>query len=93
MITIEAPNDVTGSVVDLTAEIFDVDVILTDECTPRAARERSTFTVDRGTTPPRPDGFLSAVGSVSGDIRGQLEKVTAAPTAQLFAIRINGCGP
>lgn len=91
VITIESPNDVTGSIVDLTAEIFDADVILTDECTPRAFGERSTFTVDRGATPPRPDAFLSAIESISRETTGHMDHLTEAATEQLYAIQIDGC--
>lgn len=92
VITIESPNDVTGSIVDLTAEIFDADVILTDECTPRASRERSTFTVDRGTTPPRPDAFLSAIESITRETTGHIDHLTEGPVEHLYAIRSDGCG-
>jgi filamentous hemagglutinin family protein len=91
VITIESPNDVTGSIVDLTAEIFDADVILTDECTPRAFRERSTFTVDRGATPPRPDAFLSAIESITHETTGHIGHLTEVATEKLYAIRFDEC--
>jgi hypothetical protein len=65
IITIESPNDVTGTVVELSAELFTVSEILADRCARPARRDRSMFVIDSGAAPPRPDGFLSAFGSIA----------------------------
>jgi hypothetical protein len=94
VITIESPNNVTGTVAELTAEIFSGDELLTDQCSPRAIRERSTFTRDSGSAPPRPDAYLSAgtshVMTTAGDSTGYAEALLAGLDV---TARQGHCGP
>ena len=93
IITIESPNDVTGTVVELTAEIFSVDELLTNQCSPRAIRERSTFTLEGGAAPPRPDAYLSAGTSLAAPTAAQTMDDTGVRLASLYVTARPGeCG-
>jgi len=94
VITIESPNSVTGTVVELTAEIFSADELLIDQCSPRAIRERSTFTRDSGSAPPRPDAYLSAGTSLATPSAAKATDYAEARLADLdVTARQGDCGP
>jgi filamentous hemagglutinin family protein len=84
VIAIESPNDVTGTVVALTADIFFVDELMTDQCSPRAIRERSTFTLEGGGVNPGPDAYLSASIPIAAANAAQAEGYIDARPAELF---------
>ena len=78
---------------ELTAEIFSGDELLTDQCSPRAIRERSTFTLEGGAAPPGPDAYLSAGTSLGAPSVVQATNSKEAPLATLYVIaRQEECG-
>ena len=88
-VTIDSPNEITGSVIPLETPAAVGDALLAERCIPQLAAQQSTFTVEAATdAPAAAGGFLASPVAPLPSVAAQRD---AASRALATAAPSSGC--